>query len=161
MLFWPHIVKFDPYGYKLRGICDSVLSYMELSRTLIWLINWPLSNKAPLVANPCRSVYIAHKMAADGVFSTPSDAILWAIYTDLHRSATRGAELESGQLNRSAKHNTGKLLTDSLLNVIHSVISTYCLSSYFLCATRNSEDINEMSYRNDITLFCLLFLWRN
>ena len=38
-----------------------------------------------------------HKMAADGVFSTPSDAILLAIYTDLHRSATRGALLESGQ----------------------------------------------------------------
>ena len=40
-------------------------------------------------------------MAADGVFSTPSDAILWAIYTDLHGSATRGAELESGQLFHS------------------------------------------------------------
>ena len=62
--------------------------------------NWPLDStiKAPLVANPCRFVYIAHKMAADGVFSTPSDAILWAIYTDLHASATRGADLESGQL---------------------------------------------------------------
>ena len=32
-----------------------------------------------------------------GVFSTPSDAILWPIYTDLHGSATRGADLESGQ----------------------------------------------------------------
>ena len=33
-----------------------------------------------------------------GVFFTPSDAILWAIYTDLQGSATRGADLESGQL---------------------------------------------------------------
>ena len=33
-----------------------------------------------------------------GVFSTPSHAILWAIYTELHGSATRGADLESGQL---------------------------------------------------------------
>ena len=40
-------------------------------------------------------VYIAHKMATDGVFSTRSDAILWAIYTDLYGSATRGADLES------------------------------------------------------------------
>ena len=54
-----------------------------------------LSNKALLVANPCRFVYIAHKMAADGVKNTP---ILWAIYTDLHGFATRGALLESGQL---------------------------------------------------------------
>ena len=35
------------------------------------------------------------------VFSTPSDAILWAIYTDMHGSATRGADLESGQLRMS------------------------------------------------------------
>ena len=40
-------------------------------------------------------------MVADGVFSTPSDAILWAIYTDLHGSATTGADLESGQLSKS------------------------------------------------------------
>ena len=40
-------------------------------------------------------------MAADGVFSTPSDAIFWAIYTDVHGSATRGADLESGQLTTS------------------------------------------------------------
>ena len=58
-------------------------------------LNWPHSNKAPLVAYPCISVYIAHKMATDGVFSIPSDAGLWAIYIDLHRSATRGAELKS------------------------------------------------------------------
>ena len=37
------------------------------------------------------------QMAADGVFSTPSDAILWAIYTDLQGFATRGALLESSQ----------------------------------------------------------------
>ena len=33
-----------------------------------------------------------------GVFSTLSDAILWAIYTDMHGSATRDADLESGKL---------------------------------------------------------------
>ena len=57
--------------------------------------------KVPLGANPCRSVYIAHKMVADGVFSTPSDAILWAIYTDLYGSATTGADLKSSQLSKS------------------------------------------------------------
>ena len=36
-------------------------------------------------------------MASEGVTYTPSDAILWAIYTDLY-GITRGAELESGQL---------------------------------------------------------------
>ena len=36
-------------------------------------------------------------MASEGVWDTTSDAILWAIYTDLQGSATRGAELESGQ----------------------------------------------------------------
>ena len=35
------------------------------------VLNWTLSKSAPLVANSCRSVYIAHKMAADGVFCTP------------------------------------------------------------------------------------------
>ena len=65
--------------------------------------NWPLSESAPLVADPCRSVYIAHKMASDGVENTPSAAILWAIYTDLHGIATIGALLESGQfvINKS------------------------------------------------------------
>ena len=52
-------------------------------RGLRWLkriaTNWPLSNKAPLVENPCRSVYITQKMAADGEFPTPSDTIMWAI----------------------------------------------------------------------------------
>ena len=43
-------------------------------------------------------------MAADGVFSTPSDAILWAIYTDLHGSTTRGADLESGQFNKNSRY---------------------------------------------------------
>ena len=36
-------------------------------------------------------------MLTNGVISTPSDAILWAIYTDLHGFANRGALLESGQ----------------------------------------------------------------
>ena len=36
----------------------------------------------------------------DGVENTPSAAILWAIYTDLHGFATRGALLESGQYHR-------------------------------------------------------------
>ena len=40
----------------------------------------PLSNKAPLVANPFRSVYIAHNMASDGVENTPSAAILWSAW---------------------------------------------------------------------------------
>ena len=64
--------------------------------------NWPLCNSASLVATPCRSVYIAHKTASEGVSHTPSDTILWAIYSDLHVFATRsiGAELESGQLDR-------------------------------------------------------------
>ena len=35
--------------------------------------NWPLSKSALLVADPCRSVYIAHKMASDGVEYTPID----------------------------------------------------------------------------------------
>ena len=60
--------------------------------------NWPLSKSAPLVADPCRSVYIAQKRVSDGVENTPSAAILWAIYNDLHGFATRGALLESGQL---------------------------------------------------------------
>ena len=39
---------------------------------LCWkVLNWPLSHKAPLVADPCRSMYIAHKMASDGVKNTP------------------------------------------------------------------------------------------
>ena len=37
-------------------------------------------------------------MASEGVWDTPSGAILWEIYTDLHGFAARGAELESGQL---------------------------------------------------------------
>ena len=37
-------------------------------------------------------------MASEEVWVTPSDAILWAIYTDLQVLAARGAELESGQL---------------------------------------------------------------
>ena len=60
--------------------------------------NWPLSSSAPLVANSCRSVYIAQKMVSEGVADAPSDAILWAIYTELHWVATRGTELESDQL---------------------------------------------------------------
>ena len=48
------------------------------------ITNWPLSNKVPLVANLCRSVNIAQKVASDGVENTPSDATLWAIFTDLH-----------------------------------------------------------------------------
>ena len=38
--------------------------------------------------------YIAHKMGSDGIWDTPSVAILWKIYTDLHEFATRGALLE-------------------------------------------------------------------
>ena len=52
-----------------------------------------------LVANPCRSDFIAH-MAADGVFSTPSDAILRAIYADQQGASTRGADLERISLTK-------------------------------------------------------------
>ena len=66
---------------------------------------WPLPCSAPLVANPCRSVNIAH-MASEGVWNTrpkgcsipPSDAILWAIFIDLHEFDTRGAKMKSGQI---------------------------------------------------------------
>ena len=45
-------------------------------------------------------------MAADGVFTTPSDASLWAIYTDLHGSATRGAVSSVKIVNsKCSKHN--------------------------------------------------------
>ena len=37
-------------------------------------------------------------MASDGMENTPPAAFLWAIYTDLHGFATRGALFESGQL---------------------------------------------------------------
>ena len=37
-------------------------------------------------------------MASEEVENTPSDAVLWAIFTDLREFATRGALLESGQL---------------------------------------------------------------
>ena len=38
-------------------------------------------------------------MTSEGVSHTPSEAILWAIFTDLHGfAATRGSELESVQL---------------------------------------------------------------
>ena len=40
---------------------------------------------------------MAHKMASEGVWNTPLDAILGAAYTDLLEFAARGAELESGQ----------------------------------------------------------------
>ena len=43
------------------------------------------------------SVYRS-QMASEGLWDTPSEAILWAIYTDLQGLATRGAELEGGQL---------------------------------------------------------------
>ena len=39
-------------------------------------VNLPLSNSVPLVADTCRSVYIAHKMESDGVENAPLDAIL-------------------------------------------------------------------------------------
>ena len=42
-------------------------------------------------------------MAAHGVENTPSTAILWAVYTDLHGFATRGADLESGQFTEHEK----------------------------------------------------------
>ena len=68
------------------------------ANTSVYIHNWPLTKSAPLVTDPCRSVYIDHKLASDGVENTQSAAILWAIYTDLHEFATRGALLESGQL---------------------------------------------------------------
>ena len=37
-------------------------------------------------------------MGYDGLENTPSAAILWAIYTDMHGFASRGALVESGQL---------------------------------------------------------------
>ena len=44
-------------------------------------------------------------MASDGVFFfTSSDSILWAIYTEMHGSATKGAELESGQFKILCAH---------------------------------------------------------
>ena len=49
------------------------------------------------VANPRRSVDIAHKMASEGVWYTPLDTMFPAIYNDLQGFATRGNELESGQ----------------------------------------------------------------
>ena len=100
-------------SYKIWFICYRLKILIRMSfceryslicmglplEALNWkVVNWPLSNKAPLVAKPCKSVYIAHKMAADGVFSTPSDAILWAIFTYLHGFATRGTDMEICQL---------------------------------------------------------------
>ena len=59
--------------------------------------NWPLSNFSAPSSKPMQiSVYRSKKMAEE-IWDTPSDAILWAIYTDLHGFATRGAELESGR----------------------------------------------------------------
>ena len=92
--------------YATKTLCLSVQvkcilhnkSNIQVSIDKIW--SRPLSNKAPLVTNPCRSVYIAHIMASDGVENTRSAAILWAIYTDLHGFATGGALLESGQSNK-------------------------------------------------------------
>ena len=94
-VFWG--VSLNPFsrmGTKLKrpklDLVLSVRSFFNIIRktleSALWfsLINWQLSKSAPLVADPCRSVYIAHKMASDGVENTPSTAILWAIYTDLH-----------------------------------------------------------------------------
>ena len=42
---------------------------VSLARTVL-RSNWQLSSLAPLVANPCRSVYIAQNMASEGVCHT-------------------------------------------------------------------------------------------
>ena len=75
------------------------------------------------MADPCRSVYIAHKMASDGVENTPSAAILWAIYTDLHGFAARGALLESGQLPVNVVESTS-------IFVFKKQLKAYFISKY-------------------------------
>ena len=72
--------------------------------------------KATLVAGSCRSVYIAHNMASDGLENTSSAAILWAIYINLHGFATRGALLESGHLALYGLQKEGPMKFDKQIH---------------------------------------------
>ena len=62
------LTKWRPKGY------GTLFRTPFCERYTLICMNWPLSKSAPLVADPCRSVYIAHKMASDGVENTRSAA---------------------------------------------------------------------------------------
>ena len=89
------------------------------------------------MANPCRSVYIAYKMASEGVWNTPSDAILWGIYTDPHRFAAGGTELESGQLKG---WNVKLILTYNCILGSYLLIIDMCWSQILAQKKNNSNN---------------------
>ena len=91
---WPYV----PHAFMALGLAISINTQIQTGRANVFWVhslirslsstilidqsyfNWPLSNKAPLVENPCRSVYIAHKWRPMGCF-LPHRTLLYVRYS--------------------------------------------------------------------------------